>query len=145
MLAANSTMSLFTNHDIEAFSGGQWWDRANIAAYLVAGGDPSVLVPTGGRLYNASGVGGSCGMGTDQGWGGVATTWAESTFTSTAMQTGTLANKLLRLRMRFGTDAEAVGTGLRFDQVTVTNVRLQTTDAQTNICAAFPLFSNGFE
>lgn len=145
MLAANSTMSLFTNHDIEAFSGGQWWDRANIAAYRVAGGDPAVLVPSGGRLYNATGVGGSCGMGSDQGWGGVAATWAESTFTSTAMQTGTLANQLLRLRMRYGTDSAEVGTGMRFDQVTITNVRLQTTDTQSNVCAAFPLFSNGFE
>lgn len=144
ILAADSTMSVFTNFDIEPMDT-QWWDRANLAAFPVATGVPTLLTPTGGRAYNASGVGGACGMETDPGWGGVATTWAESTFNATGMQSAALANQLLTIRMRYGTDAAVSGTGMRFDQLSVTNARIRVADAQSNVCTAPPLFANGFE
>lgn len=145
VLAADSTLSLQTRFDTEPFGGGQWWDRANLSAVTQANGNATLLTPSGGRTYNASGVGGSCGMGSEAGWGGVANSWAESSFTANALQAPTLAGQLLKLRMRYGTDSSVAGDGLRFDQLVLTNVRLQVADAQPDVCGAVPLLRDGFE
>ncbi len=145
-LSATSTMSFQTNYAIENQSGGQWWDRANIAATMLDDGSLHVLTPSGGRAYNASGVGGSCGMETDPGWANVANTWAESAFSSTAMQTGVLASRLMKLRVRYGTDPGANDAGFRFDKVTLTDVELAVADEQADVCHLEPLiFMDGFE
>lgn len=145
MLAPTSTLSLSTRYNIETASGGQWWDRANISGYLFDTGESPIFAPSAGRLYNASGIGGSCGMNTDPGWAGVADAWATSDFSAVALQAGTLANRPMRLRMRYGTDAAANGYGLRFDQVTLTNVSLAAADTQSDSCVLDGVFKNGFE
>lgn len=145
-LTSTSTLSLQTHYDIENQSGGQWWDRANLAAAMLDDGSLRVLSPSGGRTYNASGPGGSCGLDTDPGWANAATSWAASSFTSAALQTGSLASRLMKLRLRYGTDPAANGAGFRFDQVTLTDVELTVPDAQPDVCTpGTMIFKNGFE
>lgn len=145
VLAADSTMSLSTRYNIEAFSG-QWWDRGHVAAFRLDDQSTTVLTPSGGRAYNASGNADFCGFGNVPGWAGAADSWAESTFNATALQSATLADQLLRLRVRYGTDSSVNAFGLRFDAVTVTNARLQIADEQANVCGVpQPLLVDGFE
>jgi hypothetical protein len=145
ILSADSTLSMSTRYNIENVSGGTWFDRGHLAAFTLDDASTTVLTPSGGRAYNASGTAAFCGFGNVPGWAGAADTWAESTFNATALQTGTLADRLLRLRVRFGTDVSVTNYGLRFDAVTVTNARLQVADQQANQCIVLPLLVDGFE
>jgi hypothetical protein len=49
---AATTLSAWTNFDIEANSG-QWWDQANFGVFEAGG--RNIVDPDGGRLYNADG------------------------------------------------------------------------------------------
>jgi hypothetical protein len=145
-LNADSTMTMQNQFGIEAFDT-QWWDRANISARALGSTTRTVLSPSGGRTYNATGVGGSCGTDTDAGWAGVQATWGASTWTSAALQTGTLAGQLIQLEVRYGTDTSVNGLGFHFDEVNVTNVDMEAPDTQSNTCSGGPppLFADGFE
>jgi hypothetical protein len=61
-LTATSTLSLQNNYDIEIFSAGSWYDRANVGRVNPGTGVRTVVAPDGGRPYNASGPGGVCGL-----------------------------------------------------------------------------------
>lgn len=144
-LGPNSTMTFQNNYAIEANSG-QWWDRANIAAVTLDDRQLHVLTPSGGRTYNASGPGGSCGMDNDAGWAGTASTWAASNFSSAALQTDTLASRIMKLRVRYGTDVSLNGAGFRFDQVTLTDVEVAVPDTQSDVCLVGDMiFLDSFE
>ena len=145
-LNANSTMTLQNQWGIEAMDT-QWWDRANVSIRPLGSTTRTVVSPSSGRTYNASGVGGSCGTDTDAGWGGAQPTWGASNWTSGALQTGTFAGQLVQLEIRYGTDTSVNGLGFHFDEVNITNVDLEAADTQTNVCSGGPppLFADGFE
>jgi hypothetical protein len=147
-LSATSTLSLSNHFDIEPFyaPGGVWYDRANIVYREASNGNSTLLTPSSGRAYNASGANGTCGTEGQAGWAGAATTWAASNWTSGALQTGTLANKPGNLVVRYGTDPLAHPSGFRFDLVTLTNFDLAVADTQGNSCVATNLiFADGYE
>ncbi len=144
-LAAGSTMTLFNNFDIEVFSGGQWWDRANFGIRPLGSASRTLVTPNAGRLYNASGTGGSCGTDFEGGWGGAAASWASSSWDATALQSATFAGQLVQLEVRYGTDPSANGFGFRFDQVTLTNVDLEGPDTLSNSCTTTLIYADGFE
>ena len=133
---ATTTMTVGTHYDIEPFSSGQWWDRANFGVW--DGATRTVVQPTGGRTYNASGTGGTCSLDTDPGWADAATTWADATGFNLAPFAGTN----VQLDVTYGTDAAANGTGFHFDNVRVTNVMAQTCDAQPDSCGSNPTTMN---
>jgi hypothetical protein len=134
-LNANSTLSTWTNFDIEVESSpGTWWDRANVGVRQVGNGTRNLVTPDGGRAYNASGNSGAWCTAGQGGWAGSSPTWGESTWSSSALGAGALAGQLVQLDVRYGTDTTIAGTGFRFDQVTVTNVDFQVADTQSNSC-----------
>ncbi len=144
-LTGTSTMTLSTHFRTET-NDGQWWDRANIGVLDLGTGVRTRVDPSGGRLYNASGVNGTCGTEGQPGWAGVAASWASSTWSSAALQTGTLAGKAARLEVRYGTDPLVNDDGFRFDDVTLTNFDLEVADAQSNTCGASNyIFADDFE
>lgn len=143
-LTATSTMELFNQYNIEPFDGTQWWDRANISV-LPLGGSRTVVSPSGGRAYEASGTGGVCGLDFQPGWAGANATWGSATWNASALQSVTFAGQVVQLEVRYGTDPAANNFGFRFDQLTLTNFDLGVADAQTNVCAAVPIFADGFE
>jgi hypothetical protein len=144
-LAANSTMNLFNNFDIEAFSS-NWWDRANVSIRPLGSATRTVVTPNAGRTYNASGTGGVCGLDQQGGWAGSSPTWASSSWDATALQSGSFAGQAMQLEVRYATDGSANGTGFKFDQVSLTNVDVQVADSLSNVCAGeIPLFADGFE
>lgn len=145
VLSADSTLSLHTRYGIENVSGGTWYDRAQFGVFTPDNGAVTVLSPSGGRTYNASGNASFCGFGNTPGWANTADSWAESSFNATALQSATLADRPLHLRMRYGTDSSVNGFGLRFDNVSVTNARRLIPDQQSNQCVLLPLLSDGFE
>jgi len=150
-LTATSTMTLFNRWRIEDASGGQWWDRANIGVVDAATGARTLVTPSGGRAYNASGIGGVCGTEGQPGWAGGNTaptfdTWATSSWSSAALQTGTLAGVPGYLEVRYGTDPAVNNYGFRFDDLTLTDAEVETADTQSDVCGASNLiFIGDFE
>jgi hypothetical protein len=135
-LTATSTLSLQNNFDIEPFSSGSWYDRANVGRVNNSTGVRTVINPSGGRLYNASaGNFDACGLANNEGWAASSPTWAPSTWDAAALGSATVAGQPIRLNVKYGTDGAANGFGFRFDQVTLTNFNLQVPDAQSNQCS----------
>ena len=136
-LSASSTMSLWSNFDIEPFSSSTWYDRANIGL-IDSGGARALLTPDGGRLYNAdsSGPGNYSGCNDpEEGWAGAAASWASSSWSPTALQSGTFAGQDVRLEVIYATDPALANRGFSFDQVTVTDVDFQVADGQSDTCS----------
>jgi len=139
-LSASSTLSLYNQFDIEAVCGfpncspAQWFDRANLGIYTPDDGSRSVVDPDGGRQYNASGINGTCGTSGQNGWADSATSWAQSTWSATALDSGALAGQVVQLDVRYGTDELIQGFGFHFDQVTLTDFELQVADTQSDSC-----------
>lgn len=143
-LASDSTLAMFTNFTIEPQSGGIWYDRANVAV-REANGDRTVVTPSSGRAYNASGGGGGC-LGVQAGWAGTAASWASSNWTAGALGSAGLAGDPIQLEVTYATDGALAPDGFRFDAVTVSNVTFQVPDAQSDSCSGGPvIFTDGFE
>jgi hypothetical protein len=138
-LTADSTMSLWTSYDIEPYLLIEgfpfWFDRANVSLFEVESGRRTPVSPDGGRLYNASGPDGPCDTSNQLGWADTATTWEQSTWSATALGSGLQAGDLVQLDVRYGTDAEVQGTGFRFDELTLTDIKMVIDDSQTDICS----------
>ena len=132
-LESDSTLSLSTNYDIEpVYQGQAWYDQANVA--LLDGGSRGIVDPDSGRLYNADGFGASCVTAGGNGWAASATSWAASGWSANALGAASLAGKPVQIDVAYGTDNVIVGSGFRFDQVTLTNFSQQGPDAQGNVC-----------
>ncbi len=145
-LSGTSTLSMSTNFDIEPFSGGTWYDRANVAA-VELDGTRTVLEPDGGRTYNAGpgGPGAFSGCNDpDTGWADANATWAGSTWSTGALGGGGFGG-MVNLQVTYATDGALANGGFWFDTVTVTDVDLQVEDAQSNFCAFNGIFTDGFE
>ena len=140
-LSATSTMTLSTNFSTET-NDGQWWDRANIGLVNSSSGARTVLVPSSGRPYQASGVNGVCGTTGQVGWAGLQNTWAASNWSSAAL--ASQANIAGRLEIRYGTDELVFGDGFRWDGLTLTNFDIVAADAQSNTCISPIVFIDGF-
>jgi hypothetical protein len=137
-LQATSTLSLETNYDIEPLSSGTWYDRANVGV-IDSGNARTAVNPDGGRLYNAdsSGPGNYSGCNDPEpGWAGAAATWAGSSWSATALQSGTFAGQDVRLEVIYATDPALANRGFSFDQVTMTDVDFQVDDTQSDVCSA---------
>ena len=140
-LSATSTLSLQNHFDIEPFfaGGGVWYDRANVAFREDSNEAITVVSPSSGRAYNASGANGTCGTANQPGWAGAGMSWLPSNWTSAALQAPTLAGKPGNIVIRYGTDPGDHRNGFRFDQVTLTNFDIQVGDTQSNVCVAASL------
>lgn len=144
-MQAGSTMQFSTNMDIEQFDT-QWWDRANVGVFNPATGARTLVTPSAGRLYNASGVGGTCGTEGQAGWADrTFNSWATSDWSSAALQTGTFAGIPTAIQVNYGTDPLVNGYGIRFDRVTMTNAEWQVADAQSDSCVDTMPFFGDFE
>lgn len=148
-LQSDSTMELWNNFDIEAFctacSPPSWYDRANVGVYDLDTGVRTLVEPSAGRPYNASGPNGNCGTDGQDGWADSMPTWAVSEFDAGALDAGTIAGDLIQLDIRYGTDPLEHPRGFWFDEVTVTKVSLQGVDTFTNACGPGLVFADGFE
>ena len=133
-LTATSTLSLQNNYDIEIFSAGSWYDRANVGRLSLGTGVRTVVAPDGGRPYNASGPGGVCGLDQQAGWAAANPTWGGSTWTAAALGSASVVGQPIRLNIKYGTDPAANGFGFRFDQVTLTNFNEKIADGQSDQC-----------
>lgn len=132
-LSATSTLTLSNRFDIEPeFSPGVWYDRANVGIYDIGDGSRTLVTPSGGRKYNASGANGTCGTEGQGGWAATMDSWAGSAWTATALKSAEFAGKPIQLDIRYGTDALEHGYGFRFDEVTLSDVELVVPDGQTD-------------
>ncbi|MEE8523783.1 MAG: hypothetical protein V3T72_07605 [Thermoanaerobaculia bacterium] len=137
-LSASSTMTLWNNVDVEPFSASTWYDRANVGI-IDSGGARSLVTPDGGRLYNAdsNGPGNYSGCNDpEEGWAGAQATWASSSWSAGALQSGTFAGQQVQLEVIYATDPALANRGFSFDQVTVTDVDFQVADGQSDVCSA---------
>lgn len=139
-LSSTSTLEMSTEIDIEPsldIDGTVFWfDRANVGVTDVSTGERTTVSPDGGRLYNATGLYGTCGTQNQDGWADSMTNWADSTWSATALGAEQLDGELVYLDVRYGTDADVQGFGLHIDEVTVTDVELVVSDGQPDQCVA---------
>lgn len=133
-LTQTSELSLFNQFEIEPESD-SFFDRANVGIFNPSSGSRTVVSPDGGRLYNASGSNGVCVTADLPGWAGVGPAWLESTWSAEALGSSALADEVVRLDVAYGTDPLVEGTGFWFDEVTVTNVFVQSPDTQSDECS----------
>lgn len=132
-LSETSDLSLETNFDIEPFSGGSWYDRANVAIRDIAAGTRSAIDPDSGRAYNASGSGGGCLTAGQNGWAATMSTWTGSSWSSTVLDD--FAGDVVSLDIAYSTDGGLALRGFWFDEVSLTNFELQAADAQGDVCS----------
>lgn len=124
-MTTTSTLSIHTYFDIENKSQGKWWDRVNIA--LNDGTTRCIISPDGGRAYTVSGrTDGdfACNLGElgTLGWAGSGTTWADSTFSASAL--GLTGDTDVQIDIYYGTDTNTQGSGFSFNNVQVTNAQV---------------------
>jgi hypothetical protein len=129
---ATTTVSAWTNYDIENISSGQWWDQANFG--LMNDGVRTIVDPDGGRAYTSDGVGASCVTKGGNGWAGPAPTWASSGWSAGALGSTGLAGEVVQLDVAYGTDPAVHPRGFWFDRVTATDIELLISDAQADVC-----------
>jgi hypothetical protein len=145
ILSAASTLQASTNFTIEPVSD-TWYDRANLSVIDVNTNARTLVSPSSGRVYNASGPNGPCGTNNQGGWAGTMASWASSSWNAAALHSADFAGAPVRLQINYGTDSSVNGTGFKFDSVTVTNASWEVSDTQSNVCSGDPLiFSDGFE
>ena len=137
-----STLSLWNRYAIEGQSSGSWYDRANVG--LVRDGIRTVVEPDGGRPYDVADgeSNGTCGTDEDAGWADTSDTWAESTWSASALGG---ESESAALEIRYGTDGGLHLDGFRFDRVTATDVGTLVPDAQNDGCVPGEIFADGFE
>jgi len=136
-LTASSTLSLFDRYDTETPVPIPY-DRANIGVVDLDANSRTTIIPDGGRLYDlpAGTPNGACVTGGQGGWAGTQNTFAQSTWSSNALNPGgAFTGKRIQLEGAYGTDPAANGDGFRFDEVTVTNFEDVVPDAQPDVCA----------
>lgn len=141
ILHPDSTLSMYTNFDIEPASGGQWYDRANVG--LVATDQTRTLIqPNTGRTYNTDSGGSASFSGCIaplQGWADTASTWASSEWDAAALQAPTFAGQAVQLEVAYATDVSVTGDGIRFDHVTLTNFDRLIADGQPDGSCTVPV------
>lgn len=140
-LTAESTLSLHNQFITESDALEFYYDRANVSI-VNEQGQPTLIVPDGGRLYNADDAFTGCNNFGDgpTGW---ATSlaqpdnlWAESTWSAAALAGGNYAGAEVRVDVTYGTDILNPSEGFQFDQVRITNVLIEVADAQSDLCPA---------
>jgi hypothetical protein len=142
VLTDTSTLQIRLRYDIEPFSGGQHWDRANIALVDSATGQRTVITPSSGRPYSVpnGAANGVCGTGGQAGWNGTTpsfpTLWYDATFNQAALNPGgAFTDRAVVLSIRYGTDELEVGEGFDFDEVRLTDFYILTPDAHNDDCS----------
>jgi hypothetical protein len=137
-LTATSTLSLFNQFITEPEVDGQtlpFYDRGNVGI-INAQGQTAIVSPDGGRLYNASNNYTGCNNG--PGWATSVSqpinTWAQSSWSSSALGGASYAGQEVQVEVAYGTDALNSHEGFQFDQVRLTNVLLKGPDQQSNVC-----------
>lgn len=143
-MSSTTTLSFWNNFDIEVYSSGQWWDRANVKLVDPITGEGTHVSPDGGRLYNTNNDAATACTAGEEGWADAQQTWAESSFSAAALGSAGLDGSLIKFDLRYGTDGGVVGQGFFFDEVTMTDVSVQVPDAQ--FCPnQSTIFYDGFE
>ena len=132
-LTATTALTLSSFFTIEGQSGGIWYDRANVGLVNAATGARTVVSPSAGRLYNASGNAGGFCTTNEPGWAGTAASWASSSWTPANLNAAGLIG---RVEVRYGTDGSLSLDGFRYDEVTLTNFDRQVADVQPDLCCS---------
>jgi hypothetical protein len=142
ILTDTSTMTLRTRYDIEPFSGGFYWDRANVGIFDTTAGGRTLIVPSSGRPYSVpnGAANGVCGTTGQAGWNGTTPSfpalWYDAVFNAAAFNPGgAFTDRAVQIQINYGTDEFEVGEGFDFDQVAITDFYNQVPDTHTDDCS----------
>jgi len=127
-----STMTLQAWIDIEPLTD-LWYDRANVHLIDLVSNEHTLLTPTAGLPYNASGNedGGLCHVPGENGWAGSFPVFNSVTFDLSPWQ-----GRRIQIELNYNSDEGDDREGIYFDDITLTNVTSATlpSDAQSNSC-----------
>lgn len=132
-LKPTSTLSMYTNYDIEPCSDA-CFDRANVGIVDLATGTRTTVNPDMGNPYNVSGPNGVCATANQSGWNDVQLQFVLSGWSPTALNASAYIGKQIKFDVTYGTDPLVSGTGFRFDEVVVTDLDLMIDDGHSNSC-----------
>ncbi|MCI0415020.1 endopeptidase [bacterium] len=132
-LSENSTLRMSTRFDTEPCST-ECYDRANVGIVDLETDTRTTVDPDGGSTYNASGANGTCVTSQQNGWSGPQSAFLESSWSAAALNSPTFAAKEVRLDIAYGTDTLISGRGFQFDELTLTNFKMQVNDNQPDAC-----------
>lgn len=141
-LTPSSTLKLFSRFDIEPESD-EWYDRANAGLFYPHLELRDLVIPDGGRRYNADGEFGACVTQGQPGWAGTRSAWQASTWSPDALGRRARPNEPVRLEVAYGTDEFIALEGFKFDEVTLTNAFVQSPDSSSNACSAVAFAPSG--
>ncbi|HZI63401.1 MAG TPA: hypothetical protein VFE44_01405, partial [Thermoanaerobaculia bacterium] len=137
-LSPSSTLQLLDQFQTEPGTPLGAFDRANVGLFAEATGNRFTVSPDGGRLYTATGSGGTCVTQGEPGWNGAGPGFLPSTWSAAALRSADFAGQRLRLDVAYGTDPLVELQGFQFDEVTLTNFDFQVADGQGDACVAPP-------
>jgi len=123
--------------DIEPFSGGTWWDRANVHLLEMDTGRHVLLLPQSGLAYTAdpaaSLTGQLCHVDLDEGWAGNL-----SPFASVNFDLSPWSGREIRIEVNYSSDGGDDREGIYLDDVVFTGVASPPTDTQSDLCSFAP-------
>jgi hypothetical protein len=138
-LHPTSRLSLYHRYDTETPVPTPY-DRANVGVQDVELGTRTAVSPSGGKLYDLVGnpPNGSCVTLNQPGWSkdtdpdcNAPANFTQSTWNSAALNPGgVFTGRKTNLSVAYGTDANLIGYGFDFDEVTLTDFDLQGPDQQ---------------
>ena len=141
-LTDTSTLSMWVRYQIQAASGGQHHDRANVSLVGAADGGRTLIKPTGGHVYDApdGAPNGTCDTTGQAGWDGTTpnypTVYYKAAWSAAALNPGgAFTDVPAFLQINYGTDASISLEGFDFDEVTLTDFTVQVPDAHSDDCA----------
>jgi hypothetical protein len=111
-------MTLETWVDIEPLTD-QWYDRANVHVIDLVTNEHTLLTPSAGLPYNASGNedGGLCHVAGEDGWAGNFPAFNSVTFDLAPWQ-----GRRIQIELNYNSDEGDEREGIYFDDITITNV-----------------------
>lgn len=135
--AGGSAVSMEVYVEIEPFSGGLWWDRANVHLVEEDTGRHVLLTPQSGLAYNAqtssSLAGQLCHVDLDNGWAGSIT---PTGFTTATFDLSAWSDRPVHLEVNYSSDGGDDREGIYVDDVVFTGAAAVAADNQADGCAA---------
>lgn len=130
--SGSSTLSFRLFADVEPLTD-QWYDRANVHIVDLASGKHTLVAPSSGPAYPASGneQGGLCHIAGENGWAGALGGFSAVTFDLSAF-----AGRSVRVEINYGSDEGDDREGIYIDDVAIANATSAPTpaDLQGDAC-----------
>ncbi|MCZ6650690.1 MAG: hypothetical protein O7D35_08470, partial [Acidobacteria bacterium] len=136
--AGGAAVAMQVYADIEPFSSGTWWDRANVHLLEVDTGRHVLLTPLSGRAYTADPAasleGQLCHVDLEEGWAGN----LSPPFAAVSFDLSPWSGREIRIEVNYSSDGGDDREGIYIDDVVFTGAATPPQDSQSDLCGFAP-------